>query len=893
MLQQHISQIESSHSLLIDSLNDKLELMGVESGITFENDDWFFLDNRKTNHHLSFSIFDSTVLSYWGEINVTYQSEVVRLTLKDYVKLLFIHSLSGSQAVNFYKSRLDVFKIMFLYMAQSTIRTINKKHLQELYIIFLTQEIAKGQLVKRFSPPSYSSRFSLFSEERLIQITSRFKSPPLIQYQPFKNYAKLKNNVCKAVMGKTLNDYIEGSSFDFLGLEVGKHYVDHCANIFQEFGLYASACRGVLIDIKSEPKSSIRNTKLTLAAYLLMGLNPKVDIRIKTLNKDNFSDMVNVVKNKFTEKFNTLSPLFNLLDGAIINRTLQQLGIPERYDNQEFIRSLMFTLIEKVPVKSFDSQVEEYRSILKKTGVKFTKSTEEVRALISKGINRKKINISDFESTCYQNQKKLNTFTPDANIKGAEKLNYLCKFTESTGATLFVALAGWRRSEFGFPLSSIIISKNIEPNDNAYIPYRFHVKWVTPKTAGETKLDREITLGSYLIAKQLQALNQGSIEEPCLYTAQQQVSNDSATAISRAIPKAWFKFSSEYKLFKSIDNKTQDKAPQALSKKEIKSLKEIQANLKEDLPPFLLLNTRIGELDSIGKKLKAFKNGTLNKQESKVIKELLCDESKEKLMNEVHFTTATVNAFAREIIGDSHYPTPHALRHMWAEAVLLRYRGDVGKFIRANFKHLDESFFMAYLRNKEVNFIMMIAKRQVINSIVREQFDAAKEGNGAYAGGFDRLISKAAAITKVISNEDYLKIVQEIADNRIIDIKCNAFSTCMLRKGTFKAAKCSVDDEPQRFNASPKLCLSCINANISEGNFNGIVVYTKGDVAACREPRLPYFVKQYSLSTVRSAHKRISELHEKKPNPKYKVFLAHLEDSIQMAELSRREGDMK
>ncbi|MBA6416933.1 hypothetical protein H4J50_12990 [Colwellia sp. 6M3] len=893
MLLQHVSQIESSHSLLIDSLNDKLELIGVKSGITFENDDWLFLDNRRVNHHLSFSIFDSAVLSYWGEINVTYQSQVVRLTLKEYVKLLFIHSLVGSQSVAYYKPRLNILKIMFLYMAQSTIRTIKKKHLQELYITFLTQEIVKDQLVKRISPPSYSSNFSFFSEERLIQITNRFKSAPLIQYQPFKGYAKLKNNACKAAIGKTLNDYIEGGSFNFLGLEVGKHYVDHCANIFQEFGLYASACRGVLTDIKSEPESSMRETKLTLASNLLMSVDPKVDIRAKTLNKDRFNDIVNFVKNKFTEKFNSLRPLFKLQDGDIINLTLQQLDIPERYDNQEFIRSLMFTLIEKVPVKSFDSQVDEYRSILKKTGVTFKKSNEEVRALISKGINSKKITLSDFESTCYQNQKKLNTLIPDTNIKGTDKLNYLCKFTESTGTTLFVALTGWRRSEFGFPLSSIIISKNIEPNDNAYIPYRFHVKWVTPKTAGETKLDREITLGAYLIAKQLQALNGGSIEKPCLYTGKLRVSNESAQPISRAISKAWFKFSSEYKLFKSIENKTQDKALQALSKEEIKSLKEIQANLKEDLPQFLLLNTRIGGLDSIGKKLKAFKNGTLNEQESKVIKELLCDESKEKLMNEIHFTTATVNAFAREIIGDSQYPTPHALRHMWAEAVLLRYRGDVGKFIRANFKHLDESFFMAYLRNKEVNFIMMIAKRAVINSIVREQFDAAKEGNGAYAGGFDRFIGKVAAITKVISHEDYLKKAQEIADTRIIDIKCNAFSTCMLRKGTLKAAKCSVDGVPQRYNASPKLCLHCINVNISEGNFNGIVVYTKDDVAACREPRLPYFVKQFSLSTVRSAHKRISELHEKKSNPKYKLFLTHLEDSIQMAELSRKEGDMK
>ena len=892
MLQQHISQIKSSHSLLIDSLNDKLELMGVGSGITFEYDEWNFkAKTRNIIHQINFSIFDSVVFSDWGETNVSYQNEVVRLALKDYVKLIFIHSLSGSQDYANYKYRLDVFKIMFLYMAQSAIRTLDKKHLEELYIVFITQDIVKDQLVKRISPPSYGARLVHFSEALLIQITNRFKFTSLIVEQPLKTYSKLKNDACIVAIGMTLKDYIEGGSFNFLGLEIGKHYVDHCANIFQEHGLYTSACRGVLRDIRSDPDSVSRKNKLSIASNLLMSLNPKEGYYAKRLNEDNFSKIVSFVKKKFIEKFNKLSPLFKIQDGALINRTLHQLGIPERYDNQEFIRSLMFTLIEKEPIKSFDNQIEEYRSILKAIGVEFKASNEKVRSLISKAINSKKITLSDFESTCYQNQKKLKTLIPDITKKGAEKLRYLCKFTESVGTTMFVALTGWRSSEFGFPLSSIIISKNIEPNDNAYIPYRFHVKWVTPKTAGETKLDREITLGAYLIAKQLQALNGGSREEPCLYTGKQ-VSGDSARSIAIAVPKAWWKFSSEYKLFKSIDNKTQDKAIQALSKEEIQSLREIQTKLKEDIPRFMLLNTRGGGLDTLGKKLIAFKNGTLNEDESKLIEKFLCDESKEKLMNEEHFTVATVNTFAQEITGKSRYPTPHSFRHMWAEAVLLRYRGNVGKFIRANFKHLDESFFMAYLRNKEVNFIMKIAKRSVINFIVREQFDAAKKGNGAYAGGFDRFIGKAAALTKVLSHEEYLKTAQKIADNRIVDIKCNAWTTCMLREGTFNTAKCSVDGVPQRFNASPRLCLGCTNGDISEGNFNGIVVYTKDDVAACREPKLPYFVKQYSLSTVRIALKRISELHEKNPNPKYKAFLTHLENSIQMAELSRTEGDM-
>lgn len=54
-----------------------------------------------------------------------------------------------------------------------------------------------------------------------------------------------------------------------------------------------------------------------------------------------------------------------------------------------------------------------------------------------------------------------------------------------------------------------------------------------------------------------------------------------------------------------------------------------------------------------------------------------------------------------EILDGVRYPSPHAFRHIWAEAVLTRYQGDVGAVIRHQFCHLDNSFFMAYLRDKD------------------------------------------------------------------------------------------------------------------------------------------------------------------------------------------------
>jgi hypothetical protein len=242
-----------------------------------------------------------------------------------------------------------------------------------------------------------------------------------------------------------------------------------------------------------------------------------------------------------------------------------------------------------------------------------------------------------------------------------------------------------------------------------------------------------------------------------------------------------------------------------------------------------------------------------------------------------------------EFLGDAAYPSPHAFRHIWAEAVLRRYRGDVGRFIRANFKHLDERFFMAYLRGKAMKAIVVVSKRAVVNSIVQAQLDSLGDENRAYTGGLDRFLSKALAITKIQSHEEYESLVKNVSQ-RVVDIKSNPWADCFLREGTYKTAKCSIDGIPQRHNASPKLCLGCINGNIAEGNFNGIVVYTRQDVKACRNPKLPWFIKEPHVHIVNSALKRAKELKENSGKSQYDPFIKHLEETLKMAEQHRENA---
>ncbi|MGR5470485.1 hypothetical protein ACPV51_25040, partial [Vibrio astriarenae] len=89
-----------------------------------------------------------------------------------------------------------------------------------------------------------------------------------------------------------------------------------------------------------------------------------------------------------------------------------------------------------------------------------------------------------------------------------------------------------------------------------------------------------------------------------------------------------------------------------------------------------------------------------NEQHAQLISNYLSDETRSWLRSgEAVLDKQASRQIRAEIQQGARYPTPHAFRHIWAEAVLTRYEGDIGAVIRHHFCHLDDSFFMAYLRN--------------------------------------------------------------------------------------------------------------------------------------------------------------------------------------------------
>ena len=97
-------------------------------------------------------------------------------------------------------------------------------------------------------------------------------------------------------------------------------------------------------------------------------------------------------------------------------------------------------------------------------------------------------------------------------------ISNLIRIIEDAGIVQFVAITGWRESEFGFSLNDIKCYPNNDLLDQYACPVRYEIQWKVPKTNGDTKLCREITRAAYSCALRLAELVRGKEHSPCLYS---------------------------------------------------------------------------------------------------------------------------------------------------------------------------------------------------------------------------------------------------------------------------------------------------------------------------------------------------------------------------------------
>jgi hypothetical protein len=912
-----------TNTTLSKLMHNKLAQLSPLDNAALTDNVWRF-QYPKLTITVDFQIFEKPLVQFAETVTVRFDGLYIQLNLIEFAKLIWLEVTSGIKIHRVsYRQIIDKLALLFYYLQTQQLDRLSASDLEKFYTFCLTQDVTTAGIKKRLSAPAHPNRFEPLTIKRIQQILNRYGVNNVVGFISEKNNVSALNAACLSIMDMTQLDYKEGGSFNYLGLDVGKHYIDHCLHLFEKHYAYISAIRHThqaLFDSQQDNLKLNKHTTSLILGRVFKGQTVE-SIResssIKNIAEIKVVAIESFVHQQFREAYVSAELIVNAFKLDAINSIAAECHLPERYDAQEFIRALLFVDVFGEHGKSKLSIWQEYQATLCKTALPnedaaLSVTLPEFESIAANILSELRTEIPSDTQGMRAFLKSLTNSLPTPLAKhplnGMDYFNKMATMIEDAGATGFVGLTGWRASEYGFGLSNIDIDTNPDPLDNQYTPWRFHVRWKVPKTSGNTPVPREITLGCYILAAQLAHLNLADKTDPSIYQATtEQQKEDAESEIQKAMRTCWMHFVNHYSIFKDIEvwqclkNKVfmteQDKiaintleSTYRFDEAPMRAMIKMKKELNDALPRVLVAQEP-NHKKSFSTRLRSYIEGLAPSHITALFDTHLSEETKAKLKSgEVELDKAGVRFVRSEFLGDAVYATAHAFRHIFAEAVLRRYRGDVGRFIRAHFKHLDERFFMAYMRDKEYRVIQQIATRNVINSVVRLHMDSIEDEHREYAGGVDRFLSKAVAITHVNSDEEQKEKLAQAAVKRVLAIKSNPWASCLLRDGTQQNAKCSVNGEPQRQNAQPSLCLGCLNADIAEGNYNGIVIYTKQDVAACRNPELPWFIKEQHYHTVILALKRVEELRQNSNNPTYDKFILHLKETLLIADAQRGQA---
>lgn len=891
---------DRTKQLFIQECEDMLKTIDPTRCAEFEDNYWHLPftstvrdRGEKLAAKLDFSDFDKVDIQFRESFLLLLEpGKEITLTPIGFAKWLFLKVCSNNVVSYRFVWQLENIKLLFMFLKERNSLILNEESLVDFYSLLLNYDFKNGKLIRRFSAPAHASRFKFLHLREFARVLRIFDIDGVVADLTHEQVNRAFNQACLAQMDMTLSDYSKGGSFDFLTLDVGRHYVDYCADFYEKNISFATALSKSLQQLALNV-----NEKGNAEKWEEVFDNKNLKSKNNVLQKLFFANYNDIVCERVAFNMDNIYTIANRLDLD-----------SERLDTYEFIRSLLYEEFNNTRLKKRTVMLAEYLDSL---------NSESSVAPVS-------FSIHDFDRVCDEvlsgeildetdSVNLVLAYVKKYKLTTCQNISNFFFDVESAGITTLVALTGWRSCEYGFPLRALHQQRNKDFQDAVFTPFRFFIKWKSPKGNGDTLLKREVTLSTAILIRHLNAFT--SYEHNGYALTQKRGSSEISRIVYNAVTRLWFEFPHQYKVFLELDelqkfdvstvsiNSEQSNHFLTLSNKYnlnspiVKNLISLKDKLRSDVKlqelterSYSINNSTVRFKETLSR----YMEGSLAIDDIELLENNLSQDTLAALKSSsLSLTADAVSNIRNELLTNTYYATPHALRHIWAEAVLRRYRGDVGKFIRANFKHIDERFFMAYLRNKSERAIMNVAERNTINSIVQEHINNFGNDKRAYAGGLTRYVDKAITITRVKTQAEYEALREDIPTKRIISLKSMPWTSCLLRKGTRYSAKCSVNGVLERYNSSPKLCLGCINADITEGNYSGIVIYIKPDVEACRNSKVPAFLKSYHLATVNLALKRIQELCDSGPNKnKYIPFINFLRETMEIANLALRNNNV-
>ncbi len=706
--------------------------------------------------------------------------------------------------------------------------------------------------------------------------------------------------VIDAVTGGELSyaDWKQGGSFNVLTLDYGRHYIEHCSTFFAQHISMATALKLTLAntDTISSLSGVNRHVCFESIPHFLQGrgidqLPPGVTHKPNGRRKVSDSNLHKIqaaTQEVFARHLRPQKAKEAILSAPEIAALAERFGIDgSSMDELDWLRQVVTIFLAQLDPEhnpcSDETKALHDKWLTEIVGPKMN-LIEHLRPLKDWLGSRWQV----LYNTAEVELPTIEWFT-DLGLVIREGVNstYLSEFitrVADSGLTQVVALNGWRESEYGWSLQDIHITRNRDVLDQHTTPWRYGVTWTVPKTHGKVKLKREITQTTYQVAQQLAQLVMAADRSPCLYPSTSlKAPEKSADPVSLRVANMWRHFVEYYPPFVQLDKaetlkklRAQAKAQlltpqeqQQLTQLSEESIREDWSRLQQDS---LLTEARhrareerervIFFIDGYGRRklLERYCRAELPESMQQLLDTHLSDATKEDIRHRagsMDFSASYTKTVTNEVMEGCLYPTPHALRHIWAEAVYRRFDGDVGWMIRSQFKHVSQTMWLAYIRNKDNRRQHDTVKRRVINTLLSNYMK--KKGKG-FAGRLNTLLRRTFTRTHIIAPNQIEGLVAQFAEQEIQDIKSNPWGFCILLKRNQHRAKCAIDGTPQRQNACPGLCLGCVNNLTQEGNVQGILLGIANDVKLLKTPNVPAAWREPALVTVRNALKHLKKL---------------------------------
>lgn len=886
----------------------------------FYSDTWHFKAKQNGSiTTLNFSWFDLPVFNHESVAIYLQDGYDTPLNAKEYAKLVCLSVISPAHT----QDVLPAYQMMlhlFSFLKENSETSLTASLLESFWTSFMGRTVNQYGFVNRISTPCYQRAIKPVQFNKIRNNLKALGVVGVIDSSlTQKKIEKCLGYVCQSQYSTTLIEFKKGGNFNFLGLELGQYYVDYLNQVYQNDFLYVSVCRLVFESIytKYEMKSSSNTLREVILAAILRGGEYKPTAHRGGVN---FNALAVEVRDSLFEEYSKRFELVTSLKDQSIEALVIELGLSSRRESVELIRILM--LQKYLGLEGHKTSHEVWQGYLLSLDKTFLEAEslsqlsvddvyEKMQAIVSKQRLGREQFLADIgfwatEKLSHSNNKTYKTFKAVIDISLHAMTN------------LVVAWSGYRQSEFGFPLSAIQSEPNLDILDNAHVPFRFKLKWLVPKTGGTTKINREIISQCYQVAAQLNEVFRHEGDEPCLYSYARQANkgsiNKSTTYIESRVKANWEGFVRAYQPFNDVIelDTLNKKHPLKLTIDEQRELEVLSAkysigsarykNLlscaQEVKKDWLRLSCTSFNSSKAQKTLKAslilFSKGELleNTRYQEIIETYLSDETKALLTSgSVDLNDKkTMNDINSELLRDVRYPSPHAFRHIWAESVLTRYQGNVGAVIRHQFAHLDNSFFMAYLRDKDARGLMQSAKQRYLNSLVELLIIESEQVGEKYVGGMAQFVKKATSLTQVKDDNEMLALREKLG-GRIIDVQVNPFATCIPRDGADSRAKCSKMGSLNPQDAKPEFCLNCTNALITEGNIKGIWQVIQPMVKEALQEHAFGFLLEAHLPTLKSSWKRIKELRNEKNADSVDKILAAITKAMNAIESKIKEEE--